>query len=137
MKRIIYSIYTNTVNNHSSVNDFKKSQFEKKQLTKQFADRLNQIKEINYNRKKGDKVYKQKLGMNEIVNANTKLGKRKLNEDLLFLLTDKGGAGYFKPDNPLNKKTMEMIRNKKLPRELINKLNYIKSKFEGARLRDE
>ena len=116
---------------------YTKSQFEKKELTKQFADRLNQIKEINYYRKKGDKVYKQKLGMNEIVNANTKLGKRKLNEDLLFLLTDKGGAGYFKPDNPLNKKTMEMIRNKKLPRELINKLNYIKSKFEGARLRDE
>ena len=116
---------------------YTKSQFEKKELTKQFADRLNQIKEINYYRKKGDKVYKQKFGMNEIVNANTKLGKRKINEDLLFLLTDKGGAGYFKPDNPLNKKTMEIIRNKKLPRELINKLNYIKSKFEGAILRDE
>jgi predicted RNase H-like nuclease (RuvC/YqgF family) len=113
------------------------SQFEKKELTKQFADRLNQIKEINYYRKKGNKVYKQKFGMNEIVNANTKLGKRKLNEDLLFLLTDKGGAGYFQPDNPINKKAREIIRDKKLPPELMNKLNYIKSKFEGAKLRDE
>ena len=34
-------------------------------------------------------------------------------------------------------KLKAIIRNKKLPRELINKLNYIKSKFEGARLRDE
>ena len=40
MKRIIYSIYTNTVNNHSSVNDFKKSQFEKykKQIKKSQED---------------------------------------------------------------------------------------------------
>jgi len=40
VKRIIYSIYTNTVNNHSSVNDFKKSQFEKykKQIKKSQED---------------------------------------------------------------------------------------------------
>ena len=29
MKRIIFSIYTNTVENHTSATDFKKSQFEK------------------------------------------------------------------------------------------------------------
>ena len=29
MKRIVYSIYTNEVNEHTSTNDFKKSQFKK------------------------------------------------------------------------------------------------------------
>ena len=113
------------------------SQFEKRKLTKEFADRLNQIKEINYYKKVGDKVYKQKFGMNVIANANAKLGKRKIDKNLLFLLTDKGGAGYFKPDNPIDKKAREIIRDKKLPPEIMNKLIYIKNKFEGSALRKD
>jgi len=113
------------------------SQFEKRRLTKEFADRLNQIKEINYYKKVGDKVYKQKFGMNVIANANAKLGKRKIDKNLLFLLTDKGGAGYFKPDNPIDKKAREIIRDKKLPPEIMNKLTYIRNKFEGSALRKD
>ena len=115
------------------------SQLEKKELMRQFSDRLNQIKNIQYYSRQGNNVVKKRFGIEKIIEANTNMGRRKINDSVLYALQDgEDGAGFFMPDNVLNDNTiMTILKDKRFPPELINALSQVQSQITGARLRDE
>ena len=115
------------------------SQLEKKELMRQFSDRLNQIKNIQYYSRKGNNVYKKTFGIDKIIEANTNMGRRKIDESVLYALDDgEDGHGSFMPDDITNISTiMTILEDKKFPPQLLNTLINVQSKITGARLRDE
>ena len=115
------------------------SQLEKKELMRQFSDRLNQIKNIQYYSRQGNNVVKKRFGIEKIIEANTGMGRKKIDDSVLYALQDgEDGAGFFMPDNVLNDNTiMTILKDKRFPPELINALSQVQSQITGARLRDE
>ena len=115
------------------------SQLEKKELMRQFSDRLNQIKNIQYYSRKGNNVYKKTFGIDKIIEANTNMGRKKIDESVLYALDDgEDGHGSFMPDDITNISTiMTILEDKKFPPQLLDTLINVQSQITGARLRDE
>jgi hypothetical protein len=115
------------------------SQVERKELMRQFSDRLKLVKNIQYYKKEGDKIFKKRFGLEKILQANARMGRRKIDKDILYALADgKNGEGFFIPDRVVNKNNIiTIIKDKRFPPELVKQLAAVQSQITGARLRDE
>tara|TARA_R110000824_G_scaffold3147_6_gene14588 strand:- start:594 stop:1091 length:498 start_codon:yes stop_codon:yes gene_type:complete len=113
------------------------SQIEKKKLMRQFSDRLNTIKNIEYYSKQGSNAVKKRFGIEKIIEANTGMGRKKIDDSVLYALQDgEDGTGFFMPDNVLNTPMiMTILKDKKLPPELLDALINVQGQLTGTRIR--
>ena len=87
--------------------------------------------------KQGSNAVKKRFGIEKIIEANTGMGRKKIDDSVLYALQDgEDGTGFFMPDNVLNTPMiMTILKDKKLPPELLDALINVQGQLTGTRIR--